>query len=269
MQEIQPKQRTSVPRFESVNDPDVNRALFTLYNNLIEPLTDIENMVAAITSARKTQEKCGTVITYSRSQTAIKALRKSPLVFIFLTVFMIIFYGTVINWILENYDTPKILDPILDPPMPEIFLVFAIISIIISFVVVFFWTASDVAVRNRDRREAYNKATDTISRLEPELKQQVFHIKDAIQFVPPKYRSSASLSYFVEAYSNSQVDNLKEAVNAYETYYFRRQTVEIQQQMLEQVRKNGVLLEGIYFQQLVTMQQLENIQRDIWLSSTF
>ena len=73
----------------------------------------------------------------------------------------------------------------------------------------------------------------------------------------------------MEAYSNSQVDNLKEAVNAYESYYFRRQTVEIQQQMLEQVRKNGVLLEGIYFQQLVTMQQLENIQRDIWLSSAF
>lgn len=267
MQEIQPKQWTSISRVESVDDSNVNRALFTLYKNLVEPLANIENMIAAISTARKTQEECGTVITYSRPQTAARALRKTPRNFIILTIFMIIIYGTIGNWIIENYNTPKILDPILDPPMPEIFVIFAIISLVITLAVEFLVISSDVADQNKSRKEAYDKATDIIAQLEPDLKQQMLNIKDAIQFVPPQYRFSEALHYFVDSYINSRVDNLKEAVNAYETHYFRCQTLEIQQQLKEQERKNGELLADIYYQQLVTLQQLDSIRSDIWLSS--
>lgn len=269
MQEIQPKQRTFISRIESVTDTDVNNALFTLYGNLVEPLANIENMIATISVARKTQEECGTVISYSRPQTAFNALKKVPRNFIIFSIFMIIIYSTLGNWILNNFNTPKILDLIIDPPMTQAFVVFFIISTVLTFAMEFLNTSYNVGEQNKTRKEEYDKATNIIAQWEPELKQQVHRIQETIQFVPPKYRFSAALSYFVEAYRNSQVDNLKEAVNAYETYYFRQLALETQQQLLEQERKNGELLSGIYFEQLVTMQQLDSIRGDIWLSSAF
>lgn len=269
MQEIQSRPLTPISRIEAVDDPNVNNALFTLYGNLIEPLSNIETMMAIISVAKQTKDECGTAVTYSRAETAAGALLKIPKIFIILTVSIIIFYGTVINWILEKFNPPKILNPILDPPLPMAFLFFAIASVVISFATEFMKASSAVAAKNKSRKESYDKAIKTLAQVEPDLKQQVFQIKDVIRFVPPKYRFSDALRYFVESYTNSRVDNLKEAVNAYDTYHFRGQTLEVQQQLLEQERRNSELLADIRYEQLVIMQQLDSIRDDVWLSSIF
>ena len=164
MQEIQPKQRTFISRIESVTDTNVNNALFTLYGNLVEPLANIENMIATISVARKTQEECGTVITYSHPRTAFNALKKVPRNFIIFSIFMIIIYSTLGNWILNNFNTPKILDLIIDPPMTQAFVVFFIISTVLTFAMEFFNTSYNVGEQNKTRKKEYDKAKSEINR---------------------------------------------------------------------------------------------------------
>lgn len=271
MQQIQAKRQTFLSRVETVTDPEVNKALFTLYHNLVGPLTNIEKTAAEISAANQTIAECSGTVTYSLSDTAANALKKIPKTFIIMTVSLSLFYSTAINWLIEDsgFKMPEILEPVLDPGITEALVCIAVLSVILCFFTEFTHTSAAVHAENKCRKEAYGRALDSLSRLEPDLKQQILKIKDVIQFVPAKYRCSDALKYFVESYSNSRVDNLKEAVNAYDTYHFRSLAVNAQQQILEQLKQNAELLQDISYQQLVSTQQLEFIQRDIWLSSTF
>lgn len=271
MNEIQSRWQTLPSRIEAVTDPEVNKELFTLYYNLIGPLTNIEKTAAEISTANQTIAECSGTATYSLADTFANALLKIPKTFIIMTVSLIIFYSTVINWLIEDsgFRIPEMLDPVLDPGITEFLIFLAVLSTILCFYTEFTHTISAVHAENKNRKKAYESALDSLSRLEPDLKQQIFQIRDVIRFVPAKYRSSDALKYFVESYSNSRVDNLKEAVNAYDTHLFRSLTEDVQQQILGQLEQNNKLLQDISYQQLVSMQQLEAIQGDIWLSSIF
>lgn len=271
MNEIQSRWQTLPSRIEAVTDPEVNKELFTLYHNLIAPLTNIEKTAAEISTANRTIAECSGTVTYSLADTFTDALLKIPKTFVIMTVCLSIFYGTVINWLIEDsgFNIPGILEPVLDPGITESLICFAVLSTILCLFTEFKHTISAVNSENKNRKKAYESAVASLSRLEPDLKQQIFRIRDVIQFVPEKYRSSDALKYFVDSYCNSRVDNLKEAVNAYDTHLFRSLTEDAQQQILGQLEQNNDLLRDIRYQQLVTAQQLESIQGDIWLSSIF
>lgn len=271
MQEMQARQQMQLPRLEAVDEPEVNKALFTLYNGLIEPLADIERTASEISSARQVLAECSRPVTYSPAGTAMNALKKIPKTFLIMTAALGLFYSTAINWLIEDsgFKTPEILEPVLNPTLTGALECIAVLSILLSFFTEFKTALSSVHAENKHRKEAYGNAAASLSRLEPELERQVSRIKNAIQFVPPKYRFSDALRYFVDSYSNSRVDNLKEAVNAYDTNYFRSLSVRMQQQMMGQLQQNTQLLQDIAFQQLANARQLSSIQEDIRLSNTF
>lgn len=251
MQEIQQPQGGGLARIESVQDPEVNRALFTIYSNLIEPVAQIERTHNEILETERTIAVNERKITLSVSDAVRHAIRKFPLTAI---VTLVLLYILVCNGVAEDITTVTALK------------VTAVLAIIISSVWAFGTEAVSAASRESRRKRIYDSAVDALPKLEDSLQWQVGQIRDVIMFVPPKYRFSEALRYFVESYSNSRIDNLKEAVNSFDTYYFRSQTVQMQREILEIQQANNVLLQTVAYSQLCMMDQLDGIQRDIWLS---
>ena len=99
----------------------------------------------------------------------------------------------------------------------------------------------------------------SMGELENQLVEKVDEIKAVACYVPPKYRCSKYLSFFVDAYTNSKVDNLKEAVNLCDTAEYREARLEAQRKQLE-------LLQRIEFNQLRISSQLDSLKRSVWLS---
>lgn len=245
---------TGIPRIESVRDPAVNKALFTLYGNLIEPLDKIERTREKIAQAEETAADTQGEEKFSVSEFLSHAVSLFP------KMFAIVF---IIMFILSQF--VEALDMDILPALRLIAVIAAAASIVFTYV----QDAGSLAARNKMRREAYESALHALAELESDLEWQIDQIRDVICFVPPSYRFSDALRYFVESYVNSRVDDLKEAVNAYDTYYFRSQTVQMQQQILEQERKNADALSRIEYAQLCMMEQLDGIRSDIWLSGGF
>ena len=68
------------------------------------------------------------------------------------------------------------------------------------------------------------------------------------------------LAFFVDAYANSKIDNLKEAVNLCDTAEYRQMSLELQKMQIE-------ALKGIEFNQLMISSQLDSLKRSVWLSN--
>ncbi len=251
MQEIQQQQGGGLARIESVQDPEVNRALFTIYSNLIEPVAQIERTHDEIIDTQRIIAGNERKIKLSASDVIRHAVRMFPLmaVAVFVVLFILASNGVV-----------------ADMTISMGFINTAVGAVIVSVAWAFGTEAVSTASRERKRKEIYGRAVEALPKLEDSLQWQVSQIREVIMFVPPKYRFSEALRYFVESYSNSRIDNLKEAVNSFDTYYFRQQTVQLQRDIKEMQRKNNELLQAIAFNQLCMMGQLDGIQRDIWLS---
>lgn len=252
MQELQQQQGGGLARIEPVQDPEVNRALFTMYNNLIEPLAQIERTHSEIIEAEKTIGRTAQIISFSISDALIHAMKLFPklAVVIFIVLFAMV----------------KLIEALEDLKTITAFKIIAVVALAVSLIWAFCAEAVSSASRERNRKAIHDRAVDALAKLEDSLKRQVGQISEVIMFVPPKYRFSEALRYFVESYSNSRIDNLKEAVNAFDTYYFRSQTVQMQREMLEKQQENNELMQEIAYNQLCMMGQLGSIQRDIWLS---
>jgi len=251
MQEIQQQQGGGLARIESVQDPEVNRALFTIYSNLIEPVAQIERTHDEIIDTQRIIAGNERKIKLSASEVIRHAMRMFPLmvVVVFVVLFILASNGVV-----------------ADMTISMGFINTAVGAVIVSVAWAFGTEAVSTASCERKRKEIYGRAVDALPKLEDSLQWQVSQIREVIMFVPPKYRFSEALRYFVESYSNSRIDNLKEAVNSFDTYYFRQQTVQLQREIKEMQRRNSELLQAIAYNQLCMMGQLSGIQRDIWLS---
>ena len=243
------KKSAHISRVESVADPEVNKALFQLYSNLVEPLHGIEQTLDRISSEEATLASNDGDVLLPMSTVIAHAVHVFPKVY--LLVFIVIF---ALAHVVEA----------LDMDILPALILFAVIAAVVSFVWCYVKDTAMAASRNKERKKAYDDAFRKLSELNRDLDEQVDRIKTVLQFVPPKYRFSDALRYFVESYQNSRVDDLKEAVNAYDTYYFRSQTVQMQQKLLEQERQNGRRLDQIAYNQLCMMEQLDGIRRDLW-----
>ena len=252
MQELQQQQGGGLARIEPVQDPEVNRALFTMYNNLIEPLAQIERTHSEIIETEQTIGRTAGIISFSFSNALKHAVRLFPKLAV--VIFIVLFAMTKFIAALEDLKTVTA------------FKIIAVTAVTIALIWAFCAEAVSSATRERNRKAIHDRAVDALAKLEDSLKWQVSQIREVIMFVPPKYRFSEALRYFVESYSNSRIDNLKEAVNAFDTYYFRSQTIQMQREMLEKQQENSELMQAIAYNQLCMMGQLGSIQRDIWLS---
>lgn len=252
MQELQQQQGGGLARIEPVQDPEVNRALFTMYNNLIEPLAQIERTHSEIMETETMVGRMAQAIRFSFSDALKHAVKLSLKLAVVL--FIVLLVIAQFNETLENMKTTTVLK------------IIAVVALAVSLIWAFCAEAVSSASRERNRKAIHDRAVDELAKLEDSLKWQVSQIREVIMFVPPKYRFSEALRYFVESYLNSRIDNLKEAVNAFDTYYFRSQTIQMQREMLEKQQENNELMQAIAYNQLCMMGQLGSIQRDIWLS---
>ena len=105
-----------------------------------------------------------------------------------------------------------------------------------------------------------NKEKQEIVAIQQQIQGTVNNIKHAIAFVPPAYRTSDALSFFVRSYHNSRVDNLKEAVNAFEMHMEAEHTRSL---LKEQIK----VLQDIQFQNAIMLDELDSLRSDIWLSN--
>lgn len=248
MDSLQTKSAGRLSRVEAVTDPEVNRTLFEMYNSLINPMVSIEKTLDDISETKSILIANEGDLSISLSEIVSRAVHLFPKMF--LLVFIV--YFTLAHFI-------EVLDMDILPALA----VMAVIAAALSFVWRYIRDNHLIATQNRRRKDICNKTADKLCNLNDSLEDQINRIGNLLQFIPPKYRSSNALNYFVESYQNSRVDNLKEAVNAYDTYYFRKQTVKIQEQILEQERRNSQALERIEYNQLCIMEQLDGIRSDI------
>ena len=114
-----------------------------------------------------------------------------------------------------------------------------------------------VVLKNRSHKSKIAKIEAEIEELELSIKNKIDDISDVVVFVPPAYRYSEALSYFVDSYANSRVSNLKEAVNCYDTFIHRRK-------LEDGFGKIEAALSYLVYQQQIQNEHLERISRWIW-----
>ena len=247
-------------RIEAVDDPKINKALFSIYEKLIEPFKKIEAKVARINNLQELIEenKEYTKCSFSR------ILYFSKYIFFPLLIINIIIVSinmdneillrkllpleALFEFLIDNYDT-TFLDLLYFAYcflFHPIFLSFFIIGIIVII----------VNVIHKFQNEKYQKEIDELM---PIVNSEMEDISEVACFIPPNYRYSDALDFFVDSYANSKVDNLKEAVNLYDTNEYRQNMLDYQAEMVEWTK-------AIAFAKLEQAEQLKNIRNDIWLS---
>ena len=126
-----------------------------------------------------------------------------------------------------------------------------ILAVIISFV-------SNILI-NKKLKNLNKKMQEEIVVLECQLSEKVDALRDVACFVPIDYRNSYALEFFVNAFANSKIDNLKEAVNLSDTQAYRNSMLQSQKQMCN-------MLSQIAFNQLTISSQLDSLRRSVWFS---
>lgn len=247
-------------RIEAVDDPKINKALFSIYEKLIEPFKKIEAKVARINNLQELIEENKEY----RKCSFARILYFSKYIFFPLLIINIIIVSinmdneillrkllpleALFEFLIDNYDT-TFLDLLYFAYcflFHPIFLSFFIIGIIVII----------VNVIHKFQNEKYQKEIDELM---PIVNSEMEDISEVACFIPPNYRYSDALDFFVDSYANSKVDNLKEAVNLYDTNEYRQNMLDYQAEMVEWTK-------AIAFAELEQAEQLKNIRNDIWLS---
>lgn len=259
--EVEPMSRINT-RIEAVDDPKINKALFSIYEKLIEPFRQIEAKISRVNDLQgaieenKEYTKCSfaRILYFSKYIYFPLLIINIILAFAFdngvddsgltkVAWFFPVFdklYDIFHNWFFEllEYAYIFLLQPFIDS-----MLVISIIVIAVNTV-------------HKFQNEKYQKEIDELI---PIVNSEMDNISEVACFIPPSYRYSQALDFFVDAYANSKIDNLKEAVNLYDTNEYRQNMLDYQRQTVE-------WLETIAYAELEQAEQLSRISKDIWLS---
>ena len=238
-------------RIESSADPAVNKRLFQIYEVLIPPVRNIEKAVNDIESHK---ERIKQLENHNFVPKFLDIAIKVVLFFVALFVLHPV-TDTIVYWISDMFEgflgiITELVGLLLS------LLVFIIIAFIVSELI---HNMLNKALSPQKQPEI-NKEKQEVAALQQQIQSTVNNIKHAIAFVPPAYRTSDALSFFVRAYHNSRVDNLKEAVNAYEMHMEAEQTRAL---LKEQIN----ILQDIQFQNAIMLDELDSLRSDIWLSN--
>lgn len=258
---VEPMSRINT-RIEAVEDPQINKVLFSIYEKLIEPFKKIEAKVARINNLQELIEenkeytKCSfeRILYFSKYLFIPFIIINIILVFAFdngvddsglikVAWFFPLFeklYDIFHNWFFEllEYTYIFLIQPFIDS------------MVVISIIVI------AVNTVHKFQNEKYQKEIDELI---PIVNSEMDNISEVACFIPPNYRYSDALDFFVDSYTNSKVDNLKEAVNLYDTNEYRQNMLDYQAEMVEWTK-------AIAFAELEQAEQLKNIRNDIWLS---
>lgn len=245
-------------RVEPVDDPKLNSILFSLYKQLINPMCAIEGREEEILIKQaKIQEINGVIYNF------FKRLLKLSIPFgIMSFVFWAFFedappFNTFVDSFAEFSE--NIFIGLSNIGIPEF------ICLIVYFLIFFggiYLLPIPIPVmilflRNYVLKKKISKINREIKEIENDIEERIALISDVLSFVPPAYRYSEAVTYFVDSYANSRVSNLKEAVNGFDSYK-HRQNVE------NSFNKIQKLLTSIAYNQLVQIEQLERINKKIW-----
>lgn len=238
-------------RIESSADPAVNKRLFQIYEVLIPPVRDIENAVKSLESHKERIKQ------FENHNFIPKFFDIVIKVVLFLIALFLLHPLTdaIVYWISDMFDGFLGIITELFGLLLSLF-VFIIIAFIVGELV---HNMINKALSPQKQPEI-NKENQEIAALQQRIQSTVNNIKHAIAFVPPAYRTSDALTFFVRAYQNSRVDNLKEAVNAYEMHMEAEHTRSL---IKEQIK----VLQDIQFQNAIMLDELDSLRSDIWLSS--
>lgn len=181
-------------RIESTEDKETNDLLFSLYGKLVEPITAIEKDMANI---QLNKEIINEHVRFHLS------LVRSWLVFPYI-IFCLLLTPIIYNFFGIDFFRMKASKQIISCIVVGfgIPVMFSIIRYIIQYF-----------IYCHDRKYSY----ESIKVFEQDIYRIVEKLKPYIIFVPPAYRTSAALTYFYNAYMNTRVDNLAEAVKSYDT----------------------------------------------------
>lgn len=238
-------------RIESSADPAVNKMLFQIYEVLIPPVRDIENAVKSIENHKER-------IKQLENHNFVSKFLDLAIKIVIFIVALFVFHpltDTIVYWISDMFNgflgiVTELVGLLLS------LLVFVIIAFIVGELV---HNIINKALSPQKQPEINNEKAE-ITSLQQQIQTTVNNIKHAIAFVPPAYRTSDALSYFVKAYHNSRVDNLKEAVNAYEMHLEAEHTRSLLHQQIE-------VLTNIQFQNAIMIDQLDLLRSDVWFSN--
>lgn len=180
-------------RIESSDDRELNNKLFKYYESLIKPMKSYETTEAHISRLKDKIARLSV-----RGPIAVKLVISA-----FINVFVASFF---FRGVLDEAD--KLIVNI-NPSIRGIIVIFTMFGIIPTFVL-FIYILSEM-----DRIKKRKAAIEELDKAEKLLADQGAKLVPHMKHVPPICRCSEALSYITNAYNNSMVDNLKEAVNGW------------------------------------------------------
>ena len=216
-------------RLESIDDKEINRVLFSLFGKIAEPLSIYEHCVNTLEKDKEEKVTLWELLIPPKLK-----LLFSFTIFFLIVCFTIIliytrpsvsikYYQEYISLTQEEQDKYIDYETYLTYKSP----IFAFIeggkgSNIDQFLMgcvykaiglwILLWIKQLVTLIIRFRY--LNKEIREITAVLPKMEEQLVPL---IAYVPPAYRTSDALFYFWESWQNSRIDNLKEAVQTYDT----------------------------------------------------
>ncbi len=238
-------------RIESVDDPQVNKALFSLYEALINPFKEIEELQAKVADNNDTIERNNA---FSKD-----TVRRTIKYLLICTGIGIVVWFIIAILFSDSYFIDTISVGFIDfitslgpkSVLWELFcfilvpglLVGGIPSVIVNIALTTLAKAQNIQMESE------------ITQLEKSINFKCDELSNLACFAPPDYRHSKAMNFFVNSYANSKIDNLKEAVLLFDEQDFRDTVVSS--------------LQKIEYQNLMIMNQLDNINSSIWSANLF
>ncbi len=247
-------------RIEAVNDPKVNKILFSLYEKMVEPYRRIEAKISRVNDLQEAidDNKDYTKCSFSR------VIYFSKYLFIPLIIAnLIIVFSNSQNdeFITKYFPLSDFFEFVLDK-FDSLFLEIlsvAYVMVLHPIFVAMIFIGIIVIIVNIIHMIENKKNQKEIDELTPVINKEIYDLSEVSCYIPPDYRYSKALDFFVNAYSNSKVDNLKEAVNLFDTNEYRENMLYYQQKLCE-------LQEEILYVELEQLNQLNSLSRDVWFS---
>lgn len=237
-------------RVESVDDPEANALLFTLFEKLIEPVKEIEKCVELINEDEEILQ----------SHVVVEKFHYP----IFVKVLLII-VGIIVS-ILLIFPTALIYE--LTGSLGYAGWVYIYCAVLLIGLVCCIPNIIKYKKASSVHEEKKALALPDIENMKSRALKITENISEYMQFVPPKYRTSEALAYFCESYMNTRVSNLAEAINAYDQFYAaekrHRETVDMLQGIQYKMDSLENDMELMNAQLLVMDSQILGMRSDMW-----
>ena len=219
---------------------EYNNKLFCMFESMIKPFQDLEYL------CQLRRNKSSEIEQYEYWRGRYD--KKKIMVFFLLIIFYIVFYLFT-----PHYDKHEM------EGIPYIIKIYGcgFLSILLTSLIGAF------RHMNQQRKNSKNlkSAKLQFEQIEEQIQNRIQSVTEHLQFIPPSYRHSDAMKYFSRAYLDGKVDNLKEAMESYDTY-LHRLNMERSQKMI--VQQQNIML---HKQDQIVMNQIK-LSRQVSLDTS-